>query len=163
VEQGGQWYAMATPIEPMNPSTALSTSAYTTLGPQIYSPLAAQWVTVTLVGTQGVVVGGPPAQNLSGPITAAGLLFQHGNDGGSLDYNFYQIQATGTGSLIGGINIGPVINGSATLSWVGNAAVNVQSSTDLIHWSDVPGTLGNHIFTVSATANQEVYYRLVDH
>jgi hypothetical protein len=163
VEQGGQWYAMATPIEPMNPSTALSTSTYTTLGPQIYSPLAAQWVTVALVGTQGVVVGGPPAQNLSGPITAAGLLFQHGNDGGSLDYNFYQIQATGTGSLIGGINIGPVINGSATLSWVGNAAVNVQSSTDLIHWSDVPGTLGNHIFTVSATANQEVYYRLVDH
>jgi hypothetical protein len=169
VEQGGQWYAMATPVEPAtySPATPLSTTAFTTLpasGPQIYSPLASQWKTLTLVGTAGVIVGGTPAQNLSGPITAAGLLFQHfGASGASLNYNSFTIQATGTGSLIGGINIGPIVNGSVTLNWIGNAAVNVQSSTDLIHWQDVPGTLGGHTLAVSVNGNQHVFYRLADH
>jgi hypothetical protein len=163
VEQGGQWYAMATPVEPTN-SPTLSTSTYTPLGPQTYSPLASQWETLTLVGTAGVIVGGPPPQNLSGPITAAGLLFQHfGTSGADLNYNSFAIQATGSGSLIGGLNIGPIVNGAVTLSWVGNPAVNVQSSTDLIHWQDVAGTLGEHMLTVSVTANQGVFYRLVDH
>jgi hypothetical protein len=160
VQQGGQWYAMATPVEPTSPANPLSTTAYTALTPQIYSPLASQWLTLTLVGTQGVIVGGPPAQNLRGPITAAGLLFQNfGTSGGSINYDAFAIQAPG---YIGGLNIGPLVNGSVTLTWIGNPAVNLQSSTDLIHWTDVPNTLGNHMLTVSAT-NAHVFYSLVDH
>jgi hypothetical protein len=155
VEQGGQWYAMATPVEPVNPASPLSTTAYTALGPQTYSPAAAQWVTLTFVGATGLTVGGPPAQNLSGPITAAGLLFQHGNAGGDLNYNFYQIQAT-TGA-IGGLNIGPVVSNTVSVTWVGNPAVFLQSSTDLIHWTTVPNTQGNHMLTVTATGTNEFY------
>jgi hypothetical protein len=158
VEQGGQWYAMAAPVEPTNPATALSTTTYTPLGPQTYSPAAAQWKTLTFVGTSGLIVGGPPAQNLSGPITAAGLLFQHfANAGGDLNYNFFQIQATS--GAIGGLNVGPVVNGSVTLTWVGNPAVFLQSSTDLIHWTAMPSTQGNHMLTVLATATH-VFYRV---
>ncbi|MGA2173915.1 MAG: hypothetical protein ABSH38_02920 [Verrucomicrobiota bacterium] len=168
VQQGGQWYAMATPVEPAtsSPATPLSTTAYTTLpasGPQLYSPLASQWKTLTLVGTAGVIVGGPPAQNLSGPITAAGLLFQHfGTSGADLNYNSFTIQATGPGSLIGGLNIGPLVNGSVTLTWVGNAAVNLQSATSLSpsNWQDVPNTLGQHSLTVSVAGSQK-YFRLI--
>jgi hypothetical protein len=157
VEQGGQWYAMATPAEPTNPATALSTTAYAVLGPQTYSPLAAQWKTLTLVGTAGVIVGGPPAQNLSGPITAAGLLFQHfGTSGGDLNYDSFTIQAPGS---TGGLDIGPLVNGSVTLTWIGNPAVFLQSSTDLIHWAAVPNTAGAHMLTVSVTGTH-VFYRL---
>ncbi|HEY3864241.1 MAG TPA: immunoglobulin domain-containing protein [Verrucomicrobiae bacterium] len=166
VEQGGQWYAMVTPVAPAvaSPPTPLSTSAFTTLPTQYYSPLASQWHTLTLAGTAGVIVGGTPAQNLSGPISAAGLLFQSfGTAGGSIDYNSFTIQATGAGSLLGGINIGPEVNGSATLSWIGNAAVNVQSSTDLKHWTDLSGTLGMHSFTVLIATSPAVYYRLAAH
>jgi hypothetical protein len=158
VEQGGQWYAMATPVEPTNPPTALSTSAYATLASQTYSPAASQWKTLTLVGTAGVIVGGTPAQNLSGPITAAGLLFQHfGTSGGDINYNSFVIQATG---FIGGLNIGSLVNGSVTLTWVGNPAVSLQSSTDLIHWAAVPNTTGDHMLTVSATGTNE-FFRVV--
>jgi hypothetical protein len=159
VEQGGQWYVMATPVQPTN-TPDLSTSAYSTLGPETYSPAASQWKTVTFVSTNSVIVGGTPAQNLSGPITAAGLLFQHyGTSGADLNYDSFTIQATGAGSLIGGIEIGPMVNGSVTLSWVGNPAVFVQSSTDLIHWTTVPNTQGNHMVTVTG-AGSHVFYRL---
>ena len=157
VEQGGQWYAMATPVEPTNPATALSTTAYAILAPQTYSPLAAQWKTLTLIGTAGVIVGGPPAQNLSGPITAAGLLFQHfGTSGGDINYDSFTIQAPGS---TGGLDIGPLVNGSVTLTWIGNPAVFLQSSTDLIHWAAVPNTAGAHMLTVSVTGTH-VFYRL---
>jgi hypothetical protein len=158
VEEGGQWYAMATPVEPTNPATALSTSTYTTLGPQTYSPLAAQWKTLTLVGTAGVIVGGPPTQNLSGPITAAGLLFQHGNAGGDLNYNYFAIQTT---VFVGRISFSPVVNGSLTLTWVGSPTISLQSSTDLIHWATVPNTAGVSLLTVSVKGAQ-AFYRLVE-
>ncbi len=170
VEQGGQWYAMATPVEPATytPATPLSTTVFTSLpasGPQIYTPLASQWRTLTLVGTAGVIVGGTPAHNLSGPITAAGLLFQHfGTSGADLNYNSFTIQATGSGSLIGGLNIGPLVAGSVTLTWIGNPAVNLQSATSLSpsNWQDVPNTLGEHAWTVSVAGSQK-YFRLVAH
>jgi hypothetical protein len=164
IEEGGQWYAMATPVQPANPATPLppeptgayGPSAYVPEGPQTYSPVASQWVTLTFVGTAGVIVGGAPAQNLRGPITAAGLLFQHGTAGGDINYDFYQIQALGA---VGGLNIGPVVNGSATITWIGNPAVFLQSSTDLVHWTAVPTTQGNHMLTVSAKATA-VFYRV---
>jgi hypothetical protein len=164
IEQGGQWYAMATPVEPTN-SSNLSTTAFTPLGPQIYSPVASQWKTLTFVGTAGVVVGGAPASNLSGPITAAGLLFQHfGTAGGDFNYNSFTIQATGSGNLVGGVDVGSLTNGSITISWVGNPAVNLQSATRLSppNWQDVPNTLGQHSWTISTTGPQ-MFFRLVAH
>jgi hypothetical protein len=120
--------------------------------------LAAQWKTLTLVGTAGVIVGGPPTQNLSGPITAAGLLFQHGNAGGDLNYNYFAIQTT---VFVGRISFSPVVNGSLTLTWVGSPTISLQSSTDLIHWATVPNTAGVSLLTVSVKGAQ-AFYRLVE-
>ncbi len=158
VEQGGQWYAMAAPIEPTNPATPLSTTVYTALGPQTYSPLASQWVTLTFVGTTGLIVGGPPANNLSGTITAAGLLFQHFNSaGGDINYNYFAIQTT---VFVGRLNVGPVINGNVVLTWVGAPTISLQSSPDLVHWATVPNTAGASSLTVSVKG-ANVFYRLV--
>jgi hypothetical protein len=159
----GQWYVNATPIVPTNGVVPL-TAAYATIGPQIYDPAASNWQVVTLAGTAGVIVGGPAPQNLSGPITAAGLLFRHyGTAGGSINYNGFTIQATGStgANLIGGVNISPVLSGAATLTWVGNPSVKLRSTGSLsppVTWTDVPNTLGAHSITV--TANGQRYYRL---
>ncbi len=167
VQQGGQWYAMATPVEPTNPAVPLPSepagaygpSAYLPMGPQTYNPLASQWVTLTFVGSAGVIVGGPPAQNLSGPITAAGLLFQHFNNaGGDINYDYYNIQTTGV--FVGRLNVSPVVNGSVILSWVGSPTISLQSSPDLVHWTTVANSAGANSVTVSVKAGN-VFYRLV--
>jgi hypothetical protein len=160
VRIAGQWYVNATPLVPTNSSL---TGTYTVIGPQTYDPTAANWQLVTFVGAQGVVIGGTPPQNLKGPITAAGLLFRHyGTAGGSINYNSLTIQATGvTGdNLIGGLNIGPAINGQVTLTWVGNPAVKLQSTGSLspTSWTDVPNTAGAHSYTVTPSGVK--FYRI---
>jgi len=177
IEEDGQWYAMATPFfaASFTPAVVLSSTAtsYTPFGPQTYSPVASQWLTLTfgpnnVASPTNVVVGGNPAKNLSGPITAAGILFQHGTSGGDLNWNFYQINATsgtgGPGTGIGGLNIGvgapngvTGVSNAVTLTWVGNPSVSLQSSTDLIHWTNVTNTSGNHTLTISATNTDEFY------
>jgi hypothetical protein len=163
VRIGGQWYVNVTPIVPTNGVVPL-TAAYTTIGPQVFDPSAANWQVVTFAGAAGVIIGGTAPHDLRGPITAAGLLFQHfGTAGGSINYNGFTIQATGvTGAnLIGGVNIGPVFNGQATLTWIGNPAVKLQSTGSLnspVTWTDVPNTLGAHTITVNVTGQR--YYRL---
>lgn len=169
VQQGGKWYAMTgSPFLTASATPAITIAtggnvgaAYTPIGPITYSPSASLWQTVTFTNTAGVLVGGTPSQNLGGPITAAGFLFQHYGSGGSLDFNSYTIQATGSGSLIGGINVNPMsTNGTVTLTWVGNPSVRVQSSTDLKTWTGVPNTAGQHSLTVPATGTH-VFYSLV--
>ena len=173
VKQGGQWYAYTgTPL-----LTASSTPAVALLAPasiagnytpftQTYTNTASLWQTLTFTNTAGVLLGGTPAQNLRGSITAAGLFFQYFGAGGSVNLNSFNIQATGAGNLIGGVNIGAATtNGTVTLTWIGNAAVNLQSASALAAtttWTDVPNTLGQHSLTVNAGGVQK-YYRLVMH
>jgi hypothetical protein len=162
VQSGGAWYVNATPVIPTNGVVPL-TGTYTVYS-QTFSPAASQWNVVTFAGAQGVIVGGQALQNLSGPITAAGLLFRHyGTAGGSINYNSFAIQANGVSgnNLIGGVNIGPVVNGAATLTWIGNPAVKLQSTTNLFppNWQDVPNTLGFHSKTVNVAGPQQ-YFRL---
>ena len=176
VQQGGQWYAMATAVWQrynVTPPTTPLTATYVTQPAQTYSPTASLWNTLTFVSNgvvgangPGLLVGGAPAKNLSGSITAAGLLFQHFTTaGGSINFNLLNIQATGAGNLIGGVNIGPVVNGNGTvtLTWIGNAAVNLQTAGSATStFTDVPNTLGQHSFTVTPAGLQQ-YYRLVMH
>jgi hypothetical protein len=185
VQQNGQWYASVTPLWPFYtnapPSTPLP-AAFTTSFSQTYSNAASQWnmlgilTNVSGLGTltnasgqvtnvSGVVLLGNPAQNLNGPITAAGLMFNFiGATGGDINFDSFVIQATGAGNLIGGVNIGPVsTNGTVTLTWIGNPAVNLQSATSVTSvMTDVPNTLGQHSFTVTPAGVQQ-YYRLVKH
>jgi hypothetical protein len=168
VKSGGNWYVNATPVIPYNAVTL--TGTYTPFS-QTMSFAAGQWYNVTLAGTSGVIIGAPTTQSLTGTITAVGLLFQHtfvvtvpANFGGSMNWNSFAIQALGvTGdNLIGGLNINPGSNGTEVLSWIGNPAVNLQSTTNLStpNWQDVLNTLVNHTLTVTPTGSQK-YYRLV--
>ncbi len=93
-------------------------------------------------------------------MTGAGVVFVTTGTGG--DFNFHNFQLTATG--LGGLNVSPANNGSATLSWVGNPAVNLQSTTNLSapNWQDVPNTSGLYSLPVSLTGTQK-YFRLVQH
>jgi hypothetical protein len=166
VQSGGVWYVNANPVIPTN--SAL-TGTYTVYS-QPFSPVKTNWNVVTLVDTQGVIVGGQAPQDLSGPITAAGLLFRHyftvtvpPNFGGSINWNSFAIQATGVSgdNLIGGLNISPVVNGAVTLTWIGNPAVRLRSASSLTSpiWTDVPNTLGFHSKTLNVTGASQ-YFRI---
>jgi hypothetical protein len=161
VKIGGNWYVTSTPIIPTNSTL---TGAYT-LYSQTFDPAAANWNTVTLPnGNASVSIGGTAPAALSGKIDAAGLLFRFYPPGGTINFNSFAIQAAGvTGdNLIGGVNIGPVVNGTATLTWVGNPQVKLQSTGSLnapVVWTDVPGTLGMHSKTVNVSGGTQ-YFRI---
>ncbi len=150
---GANWYVAASPL-----AVNLTTSSYTTYT-MAFNPAAANWNNLT-VSTSGGIVGSTAASNLGGVMTGAGLVFVTVGSGG--DFNFDNFQITGTG--VGGINVGPLTGGNVNLSWVGNPAVNLQSTTILspANWQDVPNTLGLYSLPVPVTGSQK-FFRLVEH
>jgi hypothetical protein len=153
---GTSWYIAATPL-PV--PTAVDSATYATYT-MAFNPAAANWKNLTVTGSGGLI-GSTAVSSLSGVMTAAGVVFVTVGTGGT--FNFDNFQITGTG--LGGINVGPLSGGNMNLSWVGNPAVNLQSSTNLsssIYWQDVPSTLGLYSLPVPATGPQK-FFRLVKH
>ncbi len=152
VEFGANWYVSTTPF-PV-PGTGSSATYSTT-----FNGAAANWKQLTVTSVGGIV--GPAAtSDLKGVITGAGLVFVTVNTGGTFNFDNFVISGPG----LGGINVGTLSGGSLPLSWVGNPAINLQSSTSLTvpNWTDVPNTLGLYGQTVPANVPQK-YYRLVAH
>jgi hypothetical protein len=127
-------------------------STYTTS----FNPTALNWNTLTVTSSGGLV-GSPAAGNLKGVMTGAGLVFVTVGTGGN--FNFDNFSITGTG--VGGINVGPLVGGSLNLSWVGNPAVKLQSTTSLNvpNWLDVPNTYGLYSLPVPV-AGPHTFFRL---
>jgi hypothetical protein len=151
---GTDWYVAASSLA-VPTTTDSPTYANYTLA---FNPAAANWKNLTVTGSGGLV-GPTAASKLSGVMTGAGLVFVTIGTGGN--FNFDNFQITGTG--LGGINVGPLTGGNINLSWVGNPAVNLQSTTNLIaNWQDVPNTLGLYSLTVPVTGPQK-FFRLVEH
>jgi hypothetical protein len=154
VRLGTNWYASATALP--TPTTSNSTYATYTLP---YNPVAANWNNLTVTSSGGVI-GSGAASNLTGQITAAGMVFKTVNSGGTFNFDNFLISASG----LGGINVGAINGGNLPLSWIGNPAVNLQSSTNLSfsNWVDVPNTLGLYSFPAPVSGGQK-YFRLVKH
>jgi len=153
---GTNWYISANPL-PV--PTAADSGTYATYS-QVINPAAANWKTLTVTGNGGLA-GAAPTSNLKGVMTGAGLAFTTIGSGGN--FNFDNLVITGTG--VGGINAGAPAGGKFTLSWVGNPAVNLQSSTNLNNsasWQDAPNTLGVYSLPVSADGAQN-FFRLIEH
>jgi len=153
---GNNWYVATGALLGPNVASNSAYSAYT----MAFNPAAANWKNLT-VATAGGIFGSPAAGNLSGVMTGAGLVFVTAGTGGT--FNFDNFIITGTG--VGGINISQPMGGYANLTWVGNPAVNLQSSTNLsssIYWQDVPNTLG--LYSQQVPLNVPVqFFRLVEH
>jgi len=150
------WYVAASPL-PV--PTTVDSATFTTYA-IAFNPAAANWKNLTVTSSGGLV-GATASSNLTGVMTGAGLVFVTVGTGGT--FNFDNFLITGTG--LGGINVGPLTGGNLNLSWVGNPAVNLQSSTNLsssIFWQDVPNTLGLYSLPVPATGPQK-FFRLVEH
>jgi hypothetical protein len=149
---GTNWYVAASSL-PV--PTASDSPAFTTYN-AAFNPVAANWNNLTVTGAGGLV-GPPAASNLSGVITGAGLVFVTVGTGGT--FNFDNFVITGTG--VGGINVGPLTSGNINLSWVGNPAVKLQSTTGLSvpNWQDVPNTYGLYSLPASVTGPQK-FFRL---
>jgi len=150
---GANWFVAANPI-PVPPGDSGTYSTYT----MSYNPAAANWKALTITGS-GALIGATPSGNLSGTLTGAGLVFVTANAGGNNNFDNFTI--TGTG--LGGITVGPASAGSLPLSWVGNPAVSLQSSTNVGHgWQDVPGSAGQYSRPIPLTGPQQ-FFRLVQH
>jgi hypothetical protein len=150
---GTNWYVAANAL--LGPNAA-SNSVYSTYTSP-FNPAAANWKNLTVTSSGGII-GSAATSNLSGVMTGAGLVFVTTGTGGT--FNFGNFVITGTG--VGGIINGPLAGGNINLSWVGNPAVKLQSSTNLgsnLNWQDVPNTYGLYSLPVSVTGPQK-FFRL---
>ena len=92
-------------------------------------------------------------------MTGAGLVFVTAGTGGT--FNFDNFVITGTG-VWRHQSLARLRVASINLSWVGNPAVKLQSSTNLnssLNWQDVPNTYGLYSLPVSVTGPQK-FFRL---
>jgi hypothetical protein len=149
---GSAWYIDTTPLPAMTAGAAWTFPSLT------FNPAAANWQNITISGT-GATLGAPAANDLTGVMTGAGLVFVYPPGGGEDDFGGFWI--TGTG--VGDINYG-VTGSTLNLSWVGNPYVQLQSATSLANggnWANVsPGTLGKYSTPVTTTGGP-MFYRLV--
>jgi hypothetical protein len=151
---GTNWYVAANPLLGLNTASNSAYSTYTTA----FVPTAALWNNLTVIPGTGGTIGSTAASNLKGVMTGVGLVFVTVGSGGT--FNFDNLLITGTG--VGGINVGQLTGGNLNLSWVGNPAVELQSTTSLnpANWQDVvPSTFGLYSLPVSATGPQK-FFRL---
>jgi hypothetical protein len=147
------WYVSTAPF--LGPNVA-SNSAYATYT-MPFNPAAANWKNLTVTSSGGLI-GSLATNNLSGVMIGAGLAFVTTGSGGAFNFQNFLIKGNG----VGGVVEGPVTGGNVNLSWVGNPAVKLQSSTNLsssLNWQDVPNTYGLYSMLVQATGPQK-FYRL---
>jgi hypothetical protein len=150
---GANWYVAASSL----PVPTVDSPTYATYT-MAFNPTAANWKNLTVTPGTGGTIGSTAASNLKGVMTGAGLVFVTAGAGGTINFDNFLI--TGTG--VGGINVGPLTSGNITLSWVGNPAIKLQSSTNLnssIYWQDVLNTYGLYSQLVSVTGPQK-FFRL---
>jgi hypothetical protein len=117
---GGNWYAMSTPI-PINNSTA--TGTYTTYAMQ-FSKLAASWDSLTLTPT-GATIGAVAAGNLTGNITGAGVVCVYSSTGGNLNLaNFLMTtdSVSATPPIITASPLSQTVYAGAGVSFAGSAS-----------------------------------------
>ena len=150
---GANWYVAATAL-PVSSVTSGTYATYT----QTFNAAAVNWKNLTVTGA-GAIIGSAASANLTGLMTGAGVVFVN-TGSGTFNFDNFAINATG----LGGINVGPLSGGSETLSWAGNPAVNLQSTTSLnpSSWTDVPNTLGAYSISASVAGPQK-FFRLVAH
>jgi len=148
------WYVATSPLPVPTASDSPTYSTYTTA----LNLAAANWHNLTVTSSGGIV-GSVAAGKLSGVMTGAGLAFVTVRTGGTFNFSNFVINGTG----VGGINPSAVVGGNMNLTWVGNPAVSLQSTTNLLStWKDIPNTSGLYSKPVPVTGNQN-FFRLVQH
>jgi hypothetical protein len=146
---GANWYVAANPL-PV--PTTVDSATYATYA-MAFNPAAANWNNLTVTSSGGLI-GSPAASQLSGVMTGAGLVFVTIRTGGNFNFDNFQIADIG---VVGGINVGPLTGGNINLSWVGNPAVKLQSTTSLSvpNWQDVPNTYGLYSLPMPVAGPQQ--------
>jgi hypothetical protein len=147
------WYVATNPF----PVPGTTSATYTGYAME-FNGAASNWKNLTVTSSGGII-GSAATSNLGGIITGAGLVFVTVGTGGTFNFDNFVISGTG----LGGINLGALSGGHVNLSWVGNPAVNLQSTTNLsLPFQDVPNTLGLYSWPAPVTGPQ-LFFRLVQH
>lgn len=90
VQDGGNWYASANAITGPGPSE----DDYMYLQTMTLSPTAANWTSLSGIGTSSITFGSTPGSNLGGTITGAGIVFSLNNTSyDTFNYADYTISA----------------------------------------------------------------------
>ena len=149
---GSSWYASASPIAIGWNNTTPPFTTYSL----VFSPLAANWNTLTIVPGTSATIGGQAANNLdssNGVLTGAGLVIVYSGNAGTLDFTDFTITGQGVGNIACSV-AGATLN----ISWVGNPNVQLVSSTSVSGpWSPVAGTLGKSSASVTIAGTHKFY------
>jgi hypothetical protein len=150
---GANWYIASSALPVPTSADSQTFATYSTA----FNPAAANWKNLTVTGSGGLI-GSSASGNLKGVMTGAGLVLVTVGTGGT--FNFANFVITGNG--VGGINLSRAAGNQDNLTWVGNPAVTLQSSTNLnnsLNWRDVTNTYG--LYSLSVTNNgPEKFFRL---
>ncbi|HEY1661550.1 MAG TPA: glycosyl hydrolase 53 family protein [Verrucomicrobiae bacterium] len=133
---GTSWFVSANTL-PV-PTTTGSFATYS----NAFNPAASQWDSLTVSGNgtgSGAVIGAGAANNLTGNITGAGLVFVHSGSGGTFNFDNFIITAAGVSNL----TVVSISNGLVTLSWPKAMNIELQSATNLnAQWTSSSQTAG---------------------
>ena len=163
---GGNWYAMSTPI-PINNSVA--TGNYTTYAMQ-FSTLASSWDSLTLTPT-GATIGAVAAGNLTGNITGAGVVCVHSGTGGNLNFaNFLMTtdSVSATAPIITASPFSQTVYAGAGVSFAGSASGTQPltyywqfNSAPIVNGPGVIGANSNELTLLNVSSTNAGQYTLI--
>ncbi|MGD1089383.1 MAG: glycosyl hydrolase 53 family protein [Verrucomicrobiota bacterium] len=123
-----------------------------------FNPAASQWYSLSVSGNgtgSSATIGSVVSSNLTGNITGAGLVFTYKGTGGTLSVDNFQIAASQTVNIA----VNSISNGMITLSWPAAMNVCLQSSPDLINWTNFTWTAGQGLAMIPMST-ASTFFRL---
>ena len=163
---GGNWYVSSTPI-PVNTGTA--TGAFTTYQQQ-FSPLAANWNTLTIGGT-GATIGSAAGGNLAGNITGAGLVVAYTGSGGNFNFDNFLVITDSVAATPPTITASPLsqtVYAGAGVSFAGTATGSQPvtyywqfNGNPLTNSATISGVNSNLLTLLNVNSNNAGQYTLI--
>lgn len=162
VQDGGNWYASANAITGPGPAG----SDYMYLQTMTLNPAAANWVTVSGMGTSSISFGSTPGSDLDGTITGAGIAFHINNTSYyGINYADFTIKAVPEPASIS-LNIAPT-GSNFVIFWpssITNFVLKQNSDLATTNWSTNSLAISddgtNKSFIVIPTAGS-AFFRLI--
>lgn len=163
---GGSWYVSSTPI-PVNTGTA--TATFTTYQQQ-FSPLAANWNTLS-IGATSATIGGAAGGNLAGNITGAGVVVTYSGSGGNFNFDNFLVITDSVAATAPTITASPLsqtVYAGAGVSFAGTASGTApltyywqQNSNPLVNGGNISGVNSNVLTILNVNSTNAAQYTLI--
>ena len=163
---GGSWYASSTPI-PVNTGTA--TTAFTTYQQQ-FSPLAANWDTLT-IGATSATIGSVAGGNLTGNIVGSGVVVVYTGSGGNFNFDNFLVLTDAVAATAPTITASPLsetVYAGAGVSFAGTATGTQPltyywqlNGNPLVNGGNISGANSNVLTVLNVSSSDAGQYSLI--